>query len=198
MTVERTTFVAAAFVVLVATGCPATRYHVDNNAPGTIDVRTPPQRPVPDRRELPGDPGEETLAFNAGLYGGAGPCEAGDTCGEAGIELTLNRGGQDRSHHESDAYVYPISGYGGSLGWSLLHGSSDVALGPMYAEVHAYKLLYGIAAGWSFNPFEPDHGPQVTGWAGPLYLRVRYQLDGGTEMFIGGNIKWPFVWIWSR
>lgn len=191
--------IAAIALALAATGCPATRYHHGANAPGTVDVRVPPQRPVPDRREIPGDPGEEMLAVNVGLYGGAGPCEAGNTCSEGGVEIAFNRGGQNKSHSKDDLFVYPLSGWGGSMGWSIINGVDDeVDLGPLYAEAHIYRFFYGIGGGWSFDPFAGDHGPQATGWAGPMYLRVRHQLDGGTQMVIGANIKWPFVWIWSR
>ncbi len=195
-------------------GCAPLRFHRDTNAPGHSDVENPPNyrraggqdrprrgaHPVP---SAPDDPGEEFLTFNPGIYGGGGgrfgePKNSRGT-GILGIEFSLNRGHNDRSHFRDDFWVYPREGKGVSLGWNILQfGPDDIDMGPIYAEVQRFGIYGGGALGYAVNPATLDHGFQASAWFTGYYVRARYLFDGGFELYGGFQIKIPMVWIWSR
>ena len=92
-----------------------------------------------------------------------------------------------------------MTGIGGALGWSALRvNGGDADLGPLYAEI--YRVDEGVAAGggWSWNPADGDHGPQLFVTSLGFYLRGRYLFDDGGEITAGLQIKVPVVWVWSR
>jgi hypothetical protein len=197
------TAIAAAVVLaaLLASGC---RIHRDTNAPGHIDLDTPPRAPAQGGDppvEAPSDPGERMVTLNPGVFGGFGGRFARDGdrgTGFVGVELTLNRGASSRSHNGDDFFVYPWSGRGASLGWTIAQFGDEASVGPIYAEVHGFKLWGGLAAGYAVDVGDRVHGPQVTAWFLTYLVRARYMVGGGFELYIGGQLKLPFVWISSQ
>ena len=200
-------------------GCHPLVSHRDTNAPGLVDVELPPaqerQTPktsdgskatdpeAPPTPEQPGDPGEAFTVLSPGIYlsgGGRFGRPAGQRgAGMFGVELSYNRGESPFSHNGDDFIVYPVEGFGASIGWTLLAlNSGEVDLGPIYLEAHRFHLLGGVAAGYSVDPVTGDHGPQATLWATALYVRARYLFDDGFGLFVGGQFKIPKLWVRSR
>jgi hypothetical protein len=187
-------------LALLATAC---HWHRDTNAPGHIEVAAPP--PPGTYRVEPRDPGEHMLALNPGLlFGGGARAKRPRSFGELGLEVSVNRGENERSHQEDGLFIYPQRGFGGSLGWSFLHLSDDLAGGtrldggPLYAEAHVFRLPFIAGGGYAVNPFTGDHGPQLFGALAMMYLRARYMFDAGAEITLGAQFKLPFVRVWSR
>ncbi len=56
----------------------------------------------------------------------------------------------------------------------------------------------GMAAGWNWEPAFGRHGPQVTGFVGPLYIRANHYLDHETTVSFGLVVKGELSWAWSR
>ena len=190
-------------LALLAALAGCRHWHRDTSAPGVIDVAAPP--PPGQHRVAPQDPGENMLAINPGVHSGGGArAESPHGFGEVGVELTVNRGENDRSHHEDSFFVYPERGVGASLGWSFLRysgdgaGGTDLDGGPLYAEVQAFRLPWIAGGGYAIDPFTGDHGPQIFGAMANLYVRARYLFDAGAEITFGMQLKLPFVQVWSR
>jgi hypothetical protein len=197
-------------------GCPSMRFHRTPNAPGIIDVATPPayqhapagsagrsSLPVP---KVPRDPGERLDALTIGAYGGGGG-RFGRPAGEQGtavfgVELSLNRGDSKFSHPRDAFFVYPLDGFGASLGWDAIQsGGGEVDTGPVYVEAHRFFAFMGAGLGYAIDIGDIGdgaHGPQATIWLGFLQVRTRYLIGGGFELVATGQVKLPFVWITSR
>lgn len=194
----------AALLAMTA-ACAQLRFHRDTNAPGITDVENPPATAQRQHAQVtaPEDPGEHMLTINPGVYGALGghldQPQGQRMLGVGGVELTLNRGCSPRSHYEDGLFVYPFDGNGLSVGWNLLQaGNGDVDVGPIYVEASRFRLWFGAAAGYAVDVGDRDHGPQASAWFGPYYVRARYLFDGGVQLYFGGQIKVPMVWIWSR
>jgi hypothetical protein len=186
----------AAILLAGLAGC---HFHRDTNAPGLSDVDSPPTDRTAARVE-PGDPGEHMLAINPGVLAGGGGREASpEGFGEFGVEVSVVRGWNQRSHVEDGFFTYPLRGVGAALGWSALRLSEeDPEVGPLYAEAYAFRLPWMAGAGWAWNPDRGDHGPQVFVAGMSLYLRGRYLAEDGAEITAGFQGKLPLVWVWSR
>jgi len=192
-------------LLVVAAGCAQLRFHRDTNAPGISDVENPPAPSQLAHEQVtpPKDPGEQMITFNPGVYGGIGgrlDAPSGERMfGLGGLELTLNRGCSPRSHYADGLFVYPLDGNGLSLGWNFVQaGNGDTDVGPLYVEASRFRLWFGAALGYAVDVGDRDHGPQASAWFGPYWVRARYMFDGGVELFFGGQIKVPMLWIWSR
>lgn len=183
-------------LLLALAGC---HHHRDTNAPGISDIENPPADPAA-ARVAPEDPGENMLAVNPGILAAGGARKRSPhALGEFGPEVSLVRGSSPRSHSEDGLFVFPLTGIGAALGWSALRvNGGDAELGPLYAEV--YRVDDGMAAGggWSWDPSDGDHGPQLFATMMGFYLRGRYLFDDGGEITAGLQLKVPVVWVWSR
>jgi hypothetical protein len=179
-------------------GCASLRQHREDDAPGIVDVEAAPKSNEPGKVEEPRDPGERFATFNPGVFGGGGYADGGAFY--AGLEVSVNRGTSPRSHYKDGLFIYPLDGYGVSLGWDLLrYRDSNAELGPLYLEYQRFRLFLGGAIGYSFDPDDSEHGPQVSVWMGPWFARSRYLFGGGGfEIFTGIQIKVPMVSISSR
>jgi len=184
--------------LLLVAGCNK-HFHRDTNAPGLSDVENPPADRAVARVE-PGDPGEEMLAVNSGILAGAGARKASPhALGEFGLEVSVVRGVNPSSHVEDGFFVYPMVAAGAALGWSALRlTDGDAAVGPLYAEVYAWREFAAAGGGWTWNPDTGDHGPQAFVSYLSLYLRGRLMADDGGEITAGFQGKLPIVWVWSR
>lgn len=190
------TRVVVALALLAA--CAPLRQHRERNAPGIIDVEAAPANGEPDQLEAPRDPGENFSTFNPGVYAGGGYADGGAFL--AGLEVSVNRGSSPRSHHKDGLFVYPLDGYGVSLGWDLLrYRDSDWQLGPIYLEYQRFRLFLGGALGYHIDPDDLHHGPQVSVWAGPWFARAAYSFGADRyQLFTGIQIKVPVVTTSSR
>lgn len=193
-------------------GCHQMVKHRDANAPGHTDIDRPPAYPAahassanapsPPPPERPGDPGERMYIISPGIFGAMGGRfsrpEGEVFTGMFGVELSLNHGTNPRSHNADAFVVYPRKGRGVSLGWSLLQVSgSGTTLGPVYAEVHEFRLAGGGALGYAINPSTRDHGPQASAWFTTYFVRMRYLWSEGFSAFIGAQLKLPMIWTES-
>ena len=186
----------ALFLVLALAAC---HHHRDSNAPGISDIEVPPADRTVARID-PEDPGENMLAVNPGLLAAGGARkDSPHALGEFGPEISVVRGSTPRSHSEDGFFIYPLVGVGAALGWSALRvNGGDADLGPLYAEVYRVEDGFAAGGGWSWNPADGDHGPQLFGTIMGFYVRARYLFDDGGELTAGLQIKVPTVWVWSR
>ncbi|NVB85029.1 MAG: hypothetical protein HOV81_42070 [Kofleriaceae bacterium] len=175
------------------------------NAPGTIDLSTPPaiENGDPSKIELPGEPGATTIAVIPAPYvgGGIGRFNPGnDGSGEVGmdirVERTSNRGGRN---------LLAAENWGVTFGFAFAQwgdGVRTVAPGAFSAELN-YRFL---ASAW---PIDVGMGPAVyvddTAVGGQLsvrcavaLLRARYVANTGGELIFGLQIPIPFFFSWSR
>lgn len=198
-----------------AAACHQLTVHRDTNAPGNSDIERPPAYPTESASdtqvegreapaaEMPDDPGEHWTTINSGIHGGYGgrfgQPQGQRGTGILGVEVSFNRGHSPYSHNGDGFFLYPLQGYGGSLGWSLFQWQGrDLQLGPLYAEAHVFRLFIGAGLGYAVDIDDGHHGPQVSAWLGSLYVRARYMVGDGFGLFFGGQIKIPRLWVESR
>jgi hypothetical protein len=194
--------------------------HLRKDAPGDVDVLSPPEDLETQATQVPDDPGEEVVVMTLGLSNASGSL--------------INRSGRPRVSYqliiESSFAWYDVPespvlrpemdwmmpGEVGkrlpgssftqlNLGLSPLEVTRDGAhLGPVYAELQRTFILphrlfafhtSAIAAGYVYHSALKAHGPQLTvSFLGNLLsLRGAYFLDRGA--FLGGslNLKIPAV-----
>jgi hypothetical protein len=198
-------------VAAASLGCGAV--HLPHNAPGNIDVATPPLDLTRVAVERPADPGEYVLAWTTGALVGGGLSTS--SAGTAGVvsgsaETSLHLGVNRTSHRYDVSELwplvngrfgeYPMTGWAGglNLGWTL-GTAARPASSAGYAEAQlTYAGTLGMAAGWAWDPARTAHGPQITVNLGPLYLRSTTMLAAGTSIEAGLVLKIPAVWVWSR
>ncbi len=185
--------------LLFAVALAACHRHRDSNAPGNSDIEVPPADRTIARVE-PEDPGENMIAVNPGILAAGGARKhSPHALGEFGPEISVVRGTSPVSHREDNFFIYPVAGVGAALGWSALRLSGgDADVGPLYGEVYRVDTGFAAGGGWSWNPSDSDHGPQLFATFLGFYLRARYLFDAGGEITAGLQIKIPVVWVWSR
>jgi hypothetical protein len=188
--------------VLALAGCHHLVLHRPRNAPGRSDVRTPPTEIAREGLERPDDPGERMLVLSGGGFGGGGYRGGGGRDGRgvygAGVELSLLLGDTPRSHARDDFFIYPVRALGLNFGWTLAEREGG-GVGPLYLELQASYLLFGVAAGYAVDADDGLHGFQGTLFMGPIYARVSAFGGGrGTDIQLGAILKLPVVWVWSR
>lgn len=197
------------FATILIAGC---HYHQDTNAPGIIDVDTPPEDIRRESLEYPGDPGERMVVVSSGVVaGGGGRSAPPHGVGDFALEGTLSWGESDTTHNDAidrlfvpDGALWPPSSIGVTLGWSALrvlggsHDDTETEVGPIYVEVQRTAKVFGLGGGWAFAPWTGQHGPQLNAFAGPFFLRSRFLFDGGVEVHTGLQIKIPTTWVQRR
>jgi hypothetical protein len=187
-------------------GCVPT--HLRPNAPGDIDVRSPPRQIHERTVERPRDPGEHRLALTFGGLAGAAFIfrERADDGGGGAVSLELSAHYQRAGHSHGDDSIllipeyYPIPAFGLNVGYQAKPVSGDFDLDvvrPFYLELQ-YSYLLWVAAGWRADFERSRHGPQLTGGLGPLYARFVHQFDAETQFEVGVVLKGWHVWVWSR
>ncbi len=194
-----------ALALLLATaalaGCHALVVHRPRNAPGRIDLHTPPAEPARERVERPRDPGERMLVLSTGGFGGGGYRGGGPLNGRgvygAGVELSVLLGDSRHSHAGDDFFVYPMRSLGLNLGWTLAEREGG-GVGPLYLELQASYALFGLGLGYAVDADDNLHGFQGTLFAGPLYARVSSLSGRGTDIQFGAIFKLPVLFVWSR
>lgn len=194
------------WLTLLCGGCAT--FHSSRSAPGIIDVTTPPRAPASRDVELPVDPGEHVLMWNAGVLGGGGVSVAPQATGSNthasasfSGETSLHLGWSDVSNTRDRSFGYtdPGTAVGINLGWT--GGTSErVSTNAGYIEVEASnRLLYSIAGGWAYDAPRGRSGPQATLSVGPFYARTTTMLGSGTAIELGVVIKVPVIaYTWSR
>jgi hypothetical protein len=219
---------ALVLVAMLSTGCfHTTVVHLERNAPGVIDVQTPPRTMVTTswhgeagsthapsvlavgEVERPGDPGERsiTLAFGGWAAYGWDRVKGGefDGRGRLGAELAILYGSEDHSHSADMMFIYPALGPGLYLGWNWYDSREDATVGPLYLEVaspmireHAVRAAAGVA----WDPDDDRVGPQLTLSFLGIYLRG--SLMWGGELPRTFMVEWgaapelPVTFTWSK
>jgi hypothetical protein len=187
-------------LIVALAGC--VHHHLPWNAPGIIDVRTPPQPFRTGDLERPKDPGERMVAFTYGGFSGGGiRWDHGSHGGGAsGIEVSLHQGESSFSHYDDDFWIYPQETIGVNLGATLEYGDGPTHLGAIYVEAQRMKNFLGAAAGWAYEPTSGRTGPQATVFFSDFYVRGDWLFGayGGGEIMLGLIVKLPVVWVWSR
>lgn len=172
------------------------------NAPGHTPVETPP----PDLRrravELPSDPGDSALFWNAGVLGGLDTHGRGSVSAETSLHLGRTPTSQGPSRGLlGDLIRQPVltNSVGLNLGVTLADGDRPASRAG-YAELQFSRaLLLSLAGGWSWDPARHLGGPQATATIGPLYLRSTTMLTSGTSFEVGLVMKLPvFTHLWSQ
>lgn len=189
---------------LLLSGCQT--FHSARNAPGNIQVETPPDDIRRKIVERPSDPGEHVLTWTAGGLAGAGVVTGLGDHGalSASAETSLHLG-SSRYTHSDDMGLLGVSlpDTGNNLGVNLgltAGNSNRPANRAGYAELQFSRhLFYSLAAGWAWDPGRSSSGPQVTGSVGPLYVRSTTMLDRATSLEIGLLFKLPVLsFAWSQ
>lgn len=197
-------------------------WHRPHDAPGLVDVRTPPREIAFELVETPGDPGERMVSINPGVSMLSGyRTNRGAGVLDLGAEVSLLRGENERSHNDGDQRLFlppgfqlPERGYGVTLGWSafrLFEVESDdpetedvdesrsiATTGPVHLRGYTFKNWFGAGAGWTFDPQTGDHGPELVGYAGVVTARTRYTRDDHFEILLGYQMKFPLTFVQSR
>ncbi len=202
-------------VVIVVAGCPGFKKHNNRNAPGVVDIDTPPVTPErgdPAMYEVPADPGEHHLGVAPAIFIGPGLGRLGDL---GATDSTLEVGGQVHlSFGESatsggkNAFDYPWSAWGLSLGWGLqTNGSRPTIAAPVYVEATRHFYLASASAGLAVYPTAGnvyqdiggvDLGAQLTIAFWPYMVRFRYMQDTGFEVFGVVQFEVPASVTWSK
>jgi hypothetical protein len=191
-------------VLVVLGGCA--HWHYEKNAPGHIDVTTPPRDPAATETEMerPDDPGERMVLLQPGLFGGAGFGAAGRDGTRAlltaGAEISLQLASADHSHTDDfEGGLLPDRALALNLGWSFADSDEGgLAVGPLYGELQLSTSGSGIALGWAVDPDSGQHGPQLTAFLGPFFARADWFTDRGVTFQLGIMIKAQLGWVWSR
>jgi hypothetical protein len=190
---------ALCWLLAFAPGCVVT--HWDLNAPGHIDVATPPRAIETRQTETPEDPGERLLVVSAGPFAAGGISFGTDsglqTSGTLGAELSVQMGTEQTSHRD-DFLLYPEKALGMNVGWVAPTGLR--ATSALYFEGQVWYRPVGLAGGWLIAPGGPsrDQGPQLTGFVGPFFLRGNVSLAGQVSIQLGVILKFAGVWVWSQ
>lgn len=182
-------------------GC--TTIHLERNAPGIVEVDKPPKRIEREALVLPDDPGENYLVFSGGPFIGVGwRIPEGDaktteqTSG--GLELAIEYGQNEKSHmKDSFIKLWPRWSIGVNFGWVLLE-RRETGVGPGYIEAQGRYSFFGLGAGYSWVQEKEYQGPHFTLFAGPIYVRVSYLSNTGTDLLFGLVFKTPLSLTWSR
>lgn len=191
--------VTAALLTLWCAGC--TVHHLEKNAPGHVDVRTPPAHPEQRAVEPPGDPGEQAvwLTYGALAGGGLGFPKSGSVVGSYGLgpELSVHVGGFETSHTYDGPPLLPERAIGMNVGWTAL-AHPGTGVGPVYGELQHTERPFHLAPGWAWDADDGRHGPQATLGIGPLYVRYTHLFDQGGALHLGLVFKGYDAWVWSR
>lgn len=182
-----------------AVGCIS--FQSTRNAPGVADIKAPPRDPSSHTVEVPRDPGEHVLLWNAGAMGGGGVSIANEASSKATAsvsfsgETSVHFGWSDRTHEGIGPLLVPDPGIsvGANLGWTLAP-SGRVSTNAGYAELQvSNSLLYSLAGGWAYDVDRKESGPQATLTVGPFYARSTTILSAGTAVEVGIVFKLPVV-----
>lgn len=189
-------------LVLALAACTDYAHLSTLNAPGTVDLATPPaiENGDPDKVELPGEPGATTLAIIPAPYvgGGIGRGEGGQNgAGEAGLDIRIERASDGR------ALMVPENS-GLTFGFAFLQwgGERTIAPGAFSAELD-YRFLakvWPIDVGLGPAVYVDDTavGAQLSVRCAVALLRARYVANTGGELIFGLQIPIPFFFSWSR
>lgn len=200
--------------------------HLREDAPGHVDVLSPPEDLETQATQVPDDPGEEVMMMTLGLSNASGALI--DRSGRPRVSYQLIIESSLAWYDMPESLVlrpemdWVMPGEVGkrlpktsfmqlNFGFSPLEVTADGArLGPVYAELQRTFILShrlfafntsAIAAGYVYHSALKSHGPQLTlSFLGNLIsLRGAYFLDRGA--FLGGslNVKIPAVmWVKSQ
>jgi len=198
---------AVAVASALLAGCPA---HLERNAPGIVDVMKPPADVSREQVEPPGDPGEKVALLGVGGFGGAGIRLGSDDlfAAEAGVEVSLHWGQLEHSHIKGQPLlpippvVLPDKRVGVNVGWIIYEPDPDDTdrseLGPIYVEWLQADRLWSWSAGYSYDPQDESHGPQISMSGFGYYMKASYRFERGADFIIGAVIKLPQTFVWSR
>ena len=195
--------------LLVLLALPAACGHWDlgDRAPGHIDVTRPPENLASRMVDTGADPGETWFVIRPGPFlSGMVVADRDDArlAGNVGFELMFTGGRRSRTHdhpiHLEFDHFSQTSDSNLALNLGISVASRD-ASGParpaFYAELQTSRFGAGGAAGWNWR-LDGHHGPQLTGFFGPLYLRAGHHLRHQTTVELGLVIKGELTWAWSR
>lgn len=195
-----------ALIALVAcAACPNLVVRSPRNAPGHVDLTKPMAHETGDPAafEAPTDPGEYRAMVLPGGYAGFGEGRRWAAT-ELGVQLRFTFAESFDRSSTHDEFPYVWSAWGASFGWGIAQLANDDTMpttaigGPMFAEVNRSWNVCGVGAGVAVYPRDPEVGPQLSAWAGPIAVRARYLVDSGFEIFAGYQLELPSVWTWSR
>jgi len=183
--------------VLALAACQHWDY--ERNAPGHIDVATPPTAPI----EEPSDPGEHMIVLSPGGYFGGG-ASIDDPRGDhgrltGGALVSIEYGQSPRSHVEDELFgVLPLDSFGLLVGWDAFEDDAQHRTGPMFFDLQYRRVILGGSAGWSYDPSSGAQGPHAMAFLGPFYLGAVFTADHGSTFDLGIMIRGAFAWVWSR
>ena len=191
-----------ALVLILVAGCAQYARVASTNAPGKIDIATPPPRETgaADLYVAPEEPGQRSFVGWVDPYFAGGLARHGKGY-EFGLEVGYEPG-PDRKDAPFSPILSQTWGVATGMGFVQLHdadgGGTDATIGPIYAEARYRRLFFTVGAGPLIYPDEKDAGAQLTFKAVILALRARYVQNTGWEATIGIDIPVFLVFAWSR
>jgi hypothetical protein len=197
--------VKRALVLVACAGCPSLTMRSPRNAPGHVDLATPPAHEAgdPAAYEEAKDPGEERAMILPGVFAGFGQGRRSGAT-ELGAQLRFTFAESYDESSKLDELPFVWSAWGAAFGWGIVQLDNDTATtrpaigGPLYAELDHTWSVCGVGAGAAVYPRDVAAGPQVSAWAGPFALRARYLPASGFEIYAGYVLELPTVWVWSK
>ena len=187
-------------VVALVTGCMEYAHRSMVNAPGVAELATPlpHENGDPERFEPASDPGAQYLVLFAMPYiaGGRGRYSGSTGSREGGIELRFE-------HATEGGFVDPAS-FAVTAGFGFAQwgdGRRTTAPGAFYAELDYRFVAHGsipldVGIGPAYYVDDSATGGQITLRIPTLFLRTRYMQQTGTEVMVGFEL--PFAFLFGR
>jgi hypothetical protein len=195
--------VMACLVAVSSAGC--VHFHLDDGAPGHVDLRAPPAFPEVKTVESARPPGETMLVVTPAVFGLTGS-HAGAHTNLLGAELSVEWGWDPATAptmhlHRGDDRLAPRHGWGLTLGAQMAFapGSWRPSAGPITAELRRSLVgAFFAGGGWIWDPRTHRHGAVATALAGIFMVRGGYLWGAGGFVSIGLNFFFPITWVWTR
>lgn len=183
------------------------------NAPGNIDVASPPPQVAPRAPEEPKDPGTQIVKFTVrGLVSGGLAAGAGRNVrksyangGEAGLsygrdldpQLIWGAGRDSALMLAVPDRAIARRSIGVNFGW--LPDLGDNQPSRLYAELEIDRSPFALGLGYVWEPSGPGKGVQATASWWCLFVRGTYLRDRGTSMLLGVDLVGVTTAVaWSR
>jgi len=196
--------VVLATALAAAPGCTKYARVSSTNAPGVIDISTPPVREdgSDELYELPAydQPKSDAIVAWVHPYFAGGLVRYGSGF-ELGFGLSIEK--------DSDAPAgTPINqnAWGATLGFGIVQVSDPAgggpsrtdAPGPLSIEAYYRKFIVMFGAGAVVYPDTRKVGGQITIHAPLCHAQLRYVQGTGFEAMFAWDLSFPFVFGWSR
>lgn len=184
-------------------------WHYNRHLPERIAIQKPPKKKVASAMEKPAPPKQLYFIISTGALFGGGWFPVEQSSQQKGIqhfgfETSFFFGYDKYRAIPSDPstlldFHLPTWQLGINFGWNLFDPRFDVVYGMQHLELQFSAFGAGVALGYAWHPADlSQHGIQGTAHWGPLYIRIVHLWEQGTEVSLGIQLKWPFVFVFTN